>query len=312
VDRVLTELRHEDFANRSYFRSEPDITNVQRDVTSTFSGELLVETQPLPVARSGSRSALLLGCAGVAFTFAGLFILVSTPLPVEPGTMPESSALTWVACAFTLCYFGGRFLENALALLQVFRFESNLFWIHLKGSFTSSNIGIGDGRGGQFYAERRSIQSDTHATVYGARIVSEGNGPNALVVERIIVDSKRDERFDAAFARLLESMQSFKDSTSTLPTIAFENQGVQQILKANMAVTEGMSAASNRGALEAAEGFAPALQQSEGSSPPPPLPSGAPASNVTAETKVCPECGESVKAIARKCRFCGHRFDEDT
>lgn len=29
----------------------------------------------------------------------------------------------------------------------------------------------------------------------------------------------------------------------------------------------------------------------------------------TAETKVCPECAESVKAEARVCRFCGYRFD---
>jgi hypothetical protein len=27
------------------------------------------------------------------------------------------------------------------------------------------------------------------------------------------------------------------------------------------------------------------------------------------ETKVCPECAETVKAAARRCRFCGYRFD---
>jgi hypothetical protein len=29
-----------------------------------------------------------------------------------------------------------------------------------------------------------------------------------------------------------------------------------------------------------------------------------------ADTKVCPECAESVKEAAVKCRFCGHRFDQ--
>ena len=31
-----------------------------------------------------------------------------------------------------------------------------------------------------------------------------------------------------------------------------------------------------------------------------------------AETKVCPECAEEVKAAARKCRFCGYRFDAES
>ncbi len=28
------------------------------------------------------------------------------------------------------------------------------------------------------------------------------------------------------------------------------------------------------------------------------------------EEKVCPDCGENVKAAARKCRFCGYKFEE--
>jgi hypothetical protein len=31
-----------------------------------------------------------------------------------------------------------------------------------------------------------------------------------------------------------------------------------------------------------------------------------------AETKVCPDCAETVKAAALVCRFCGHRFAEST
>lgn len=29
-------------------------------------------------------------------------------------------------------------------------------------------------------------------------------------------------------------------------------------------------------------------------------------------SKSCPECAEQVRAAARKCRFCGYRFEEDT
>jgi len=29
-------------------------------------------------------------------------------------------------------------------------------------------------------------------------------------------------------------------------------------------------------------------------------------------TKICPYCGEEIKAVAKKCRFCGQWLDEDT
>jgi hypothetical protein len=33
--------------------------------------------------------------------------------------------------------------------------------------------------------------------------------------------------------------------------------------------------------------------------------------NLSSDTKLCPMCGEEIKAIARKCRFCGEYFDEE-
>jgi len=44
---------------------------------------------------------------------------------------------------------------------------------------------------------------------------------------------------------------------------------------------------------------------------PTPLPSVTPSPPVTApEFKTCPDCAEEVRAAARKCRFCGHMFED--
>lgn len=309
VEKIAIELRHQTFPNRVIARAEPDITNVQPDVTSTFHGVHLFETQPLPVPRAGSLPAFVLGVAGVAAGAAAVAMLLFAPLTPDATTLPAGFT-PWVLTALTVFGFSRNFFARALDLLQVFRFESHLFCVELKGSFTSSNIGIGDGRGGQFFAERRSIQSDTHVTTFGAKIITEASGPNALRAPRVIVDTKSDESFAAALAQLLGGMPTFKDSTTVLPGIAFERPEVKQMLQANLAVTEGMARAT-----------AQAQALPGGGVRPPALPVGAddgsddasaePAAAVAngAEMKTCPECGEQVRAIARKCRFCNHRFD---
>jgi hypothetical protein len=36
-----------------------------------------------------------------------------------------------------------------------------------------------------------------------------------------------------------------------------------------------------------------------------------PSPSLRSDSKVCPECCERVKAAARVCRFCGHRFEQE-
>lgn len=303
LEKIATEQRHEAFPNRIYLQKAPDLTNVQPNVTSTFEGGFLFETQPLPAPRAGRIPALLLGCAAVAAGLGAAGMLLFVP-DAPPAELPPPWILGWLLTAITLAAFAGRFFARALDLLQVFRFESHLVWLDLKGSFASSSIGVGDGRGGQFYAERRSIQSDTHVTSYGAKIITEASGANALRAPRIVVNTTTDEKFTTMFVQLLGAMPTFKDSTSTLPTIAFDKGNVKEILQANLAVTEGMAQATARSGLPA--GASPAVELPAGAAPP-----ALPASD-DSEMKDCPECGEKVRAAARKCRFCNYRFDGAT
>jgi hypothetical protein len=68
--------------------------------------------------------------------------------------------------------------------------------------------------------------------------------------------------------------------------------------------------------------FPPPYQGYPPAAPPPasyaPAPSpgyatapAAPGTTEPGDGKVCPECAETIRAAARSCRFCGHRFDGD-
>lgn len=316
IDKIATELRRGTFPNRVCEpKKEPDVTNVQPGVTSKFAADLLFETQPWPLPRSGPLPALLLGIAAVVAGTAAVALLLYVPAAPAADAAPPW-LLGRLLTALTAASYCGRFFARALDL-QVFRFESNLFWIELKGSFASSAIGLGDGRGGQFFAERRSIQSDTYAVVHAAKIITEASGRGALEAlkaPRIVVNTTTDEDFTNAFAKLLGGMTTFQDSTSTLPIISLDKSGVKDLVQANLAVTEGMARASAQASLPAGaapnRALPPEAGEARGSTPPP-LEAGTTAGSPDeSEMKVCPECGEKVRRVARKCRFCSHRFDE--
>lgn len=306
LEAIAQEVRYKSFPNRVYGRAEPDVTGVQPGVTSTFTGGLLVETQPVPRSRSRPPGATLLAVAALAFGVGGTYALVRGIDRLTATSDPRAYLMLAVSGLVAVMY-GGRFLRAALDLVQVFQFESHLFWIELKGTFSSSGVGIGDGRGGQFFAERRTIQSDTHVTAFGARIVTECTGPNALRSPRRIIDCETDERFTEAFAQFLGGMPTYKDSTTTLPTIAFDKPGVKEILQANLSIAEGTARATAQASLAAPAPQPRLVSAAEpAAEDAPPLPA-APVPD--SELKTCPECGEKVRAIAKKCRFCNYRFD---
>jgi ribosomal protein L40E len=187
--------------------------------------------------------------------------------------------------------------EIAYDLHNTFRFHSDVFSVDLTGTYTASSIGIGDGRGGQLFSERVCVQSDTDAHVYCSRIITECY---SLDRQRYIVDSQSTDEFRKSIDHLRRAMSSFDDSGARVAGIDLSSGGLRQIVQANVQIdTMAKAPAPPPPVLESPR--QPAL---------PPAPADPSADASDQHTKVCPDCGEKIRAAARKCRFCGYRFDQ--
>ena len=90
-------------------------------------------------------------------------------------------------------------------------------------------------------------------------------------------------------------MRDFEDTAGRLAEIDLSTPAVEQIVAAN---TQIQQAATNPDRLAGPRSMAL-------------LESISPVDDDSDEWKVCPDCGETIRDLARKCRFCDFRYDGD-
>ena len=297
LQRVFDSMRRGHFPNRRLLMSEPALGRFSQGETSGFEARFIVETQPTPVNRGFAVNAILLDIGGAALICIGFTFLIGIAVfPDKPQAQDLIVAifrflggLLSIRCG-AACFALGRQLHG------VFRFQSDIFSVRLKGTFTASRIGIGDGRGGQLHSERICVQSDTDSHIYAGRLITEcfsANGQHALETDRYLVDSVHNEPFQNVIAHLRQSMSTYDDSGSRLAGVDATAASLIGMVRTNAQIgllNQNVAALPTTASQE--QRALPATQAPE-----------------QQETKACPECGEKVMAQARKCRFCGWRFD---
>lgn len=317
--RALDGFRREDAPNRELRVYEPTLDRVRQGETDRFSGQIMVETQPEHRPRIVPLNALLMDAGAAVLLLTGFHMLMVQVLPasrflaetarIQVG-LEALAALVAVAAGVKLLRMGRR-------LHDIARFHSDLYWIRADGTFTSSKVGLGDGRGSQMYTERAVFQAEAQVRVLGARVVTESA---YLEGERLILNTRRDAEFAERVQRLADAAVDLEARGGKLAGIDLQARPVQEIVQANLQIG-ALSAAASQGLPPVAQptGLAPGQGQTPGlpTSQPRALPGEqrklipqAPQTAADQDAKVCPECAETVKRAARKCRFCGYRFDQ--
>ena len=280
--------------------------------TGTFAGFLVVEQQPQPLPPQGQAASAVLAGAGGVLTVAAFygwlwlailripFGLVGPPSPRDLAIIAASAGS--VAVPFFLFVMGRRLLAAGGRVAGGFRYRSKLFLAELAGTFSRSQIRIGKARTDSIESENIVVRSEVGVTYFGAEVLTEAltlDGPRDLLALEVTPEVKDDT------ARLAKAIHSWRDKGVRPVGVDLSSSAAQDIIQANIAVERAKTATAPVALGNVPEAVAISRAAARAELPPKPA-------EAAGDTKVCPECAETVKAAAKKCRFCGYRFDGET
>jgi hypothetical protein len=249
---------------------------------------LLFFLLPAPIRRLGSPDVL-------PFFYAPIFVLV----------------MGLAALGFLLN--GDRFIRQARTIFEATQFQSLGIFIEIVGNLSRADVKVGRSMTDSIESSSVVARSDFTARFWAAELISEAtrlDSPRELLALNQTYESQ-------------EWVSFFRSEINTLREEGVKPVGVDlragevtDVIRANVGVSALRSEAIEKAKLQVAQegGEPPQLSDITGREEKDlktmkylPEISGA----NQEEYKECPDCAEMVRIRARKCRFCGYRFDED-
>ncbi len=311
VVNTLDSLKVGTLPHREYRNVAPTMVNVADKLTSTFSGDVVIETQPQPIEHDTGMAPHLLGVVGAVLSMSGFFILLGVCADgLSLRNLSIDKILFWIPKMAVAMYagrlaliYGRSFIDRSFKLFNLYYFSSDIYRLSLDGTFTTSHIGLVPGsRHGGLESNRVAVQSDCHVTIQGYHIISESHGlANTMGMsgERVIVSAPPSADLDQAVQSLLQYVASFKDSSGKLAPVDTD-QNAAKLININARIAGMQAEAERRGAtaLEASPAMdllenKPAMEKAKG------------LVNVAPDNKTCPACGAEILAGKNFCGDCG-------
>ena len=298
LDRTLQNQWVEKIPNRRYTRVEP-VTHGAAG-SGGFAGELLEETQPMPMSGTAAvtlGSALqaprhswlvMLDLYGTLLTVFGVVCALVYVHGFDPSRVlhegwGDTATVGYAAVCLGVAAFC---FQSAGAIWGRFNFESELVWVELQGTWQSSRIGTGNQFSSRLQTENDVVRVESMTLrIWRARVESVVFGKDGpRQVTAMYATSQQA-------ARLADDLEAFasRQSVFVAPRAAEDGQRIAA-LRATESMLGGEPPARPDALAHA--GDAPRVT---GASTPAPAPAG----------RFCTACGTKAGPEAKFCSACG-------
>ena len=300
LDRTLQSDWTEKIPNRRYTRVEPVTEGAAG--SGRFAGELLEETQPMPMPGTAAvtfDSALraprhswlvMLDLYGTLLTVVGVvcalvYVRGFDPSRVLSDGWGNTATVGYAAVCLAIAAFC---FQSAAAIWGRFDFQSELVWVELQGTWQSSRIGTGNQLNSRLQTENDVVRVEAMTLrLWRARIESVVFGKDGLRQVTAMYAMSQQA------SRMADDLEAFAARQSVfLAPRAAEDRHRIEALQATEALLGGQAPAR----VDALAGTqdAPRIADADAGAG-----TGAPAA------RFCTACGTKAGATARFCSACG-------
>jgi hypothetical protein len=302
---LANDLQVPGFPNRVQKWNETEEGGSLQDV-GKFTGTLFVERQPLIMDNEDNRSAFLLLYTAWGLRCVGtlLFAFAIAP-PTVANASPRIYVLLTAGVALLFLHEAQRFRTQATFLLSILQFRSVGVLLSMAGDMTKASVRVGRAMTDSLESENVTTRSNFTGQFWAAELISEARH---LAASRHLLLVRPTEEALKWLETLQTGLRHLRDERVRPMGIDLASDEASDLARVNQLLyKDRMRAPVARASLPEIDAFEPPLLSAV-----PPHAHDAPDGSVGPddEMKECPECAEKIRARAKKCRFCGFRFDE--
>ncbi len=202
---LLEDATQSDYRNKAYLVNEPQIGRTSAGETNRYEASFCVESYPRNIEVPVRRPAIVLIAGAIAIEAVGLGYLLMSPILLPAFIFNAFAALVF---AFVARGLAKLFWQAATWLAFTYRFESEVFLAHLKGTYGSALV-MSDPNAAMS-GRRSMLDSETRAEVWSARLITETVVTPRNVSPRYLVDAVASPEFELKRDALVRHMKSAK------------------------------------------------------------------------------------------------------